>query len=130
MKRLERGQNFVEYAIIVLLALVVIALLFTLAITTSRDGVHVGYITAIDKTGIFWQNYNVYVKTENESSQEDIYCISRDDIKLAEGLRQASIDRMRVEVQYHSIFTGMTFPIFSNGACSGDIIDGFTVLGN
>ena len=114
--------------IIVVLAGLVFAIVLPIAITTSRDGIHVGYITAIDKTGVLWQNYDVYVKTENESSQEDVYCVSRDNVELAEGLRQASINRQRVEVQYHSVFTGLLFPVFSNGACDADIIDGFTLI--
>ena len=38
------------------------------------------YITALEKTGLFFKTGTAYVKTENESSQEDDYCVIDENI--------------------------------------------------
>lgn len=38
-------------------------------------GEHTGYITAVETGGIFFKTSNAYLKTDTQSSQEDIYCV-------------------------------------------------------
>lgn len=87
-------------------------------------GTHTGYITAVEQESILGRNYSVWVKTELASSQEDKYCVRRDDAGLAEDLRQLSVSRERVTVSYRSVLAGATWGLFSDFACVGDIIVG------
>lgn len=87
-------------------------------------GTHTGYITAVGQESILGRNYSVWVKTDLASSQEDVYCVSRDDAGLAEDLRQLSVSRQRVTVSYRSVLAGATWGLFSDFACVGDIIVG------
>lgn len=41
----------------------------------TGGGQHTGYVTAVEKTGLFWKTGRVYIKTDLSSSQEDIYCV-------------------------------------------------------
>ena len=89
------------------------------AIRLSSDGAgkHTGYVSAIEQHGFFFQNYNVYVKTDPQSSQEDIYCLDRSQVSLAQKIQQLSTGRKIVIVSYIGArgFLGW-------GACSGDMI--------
>lgn len=89
-------------------------------------GAHTGYITAVEQESILGRNYFVWVKTDLASSQEDLYCVRRDDAGLAEDLRGLSVSRERVTVSYQSVLAGATWGLFNDFACVGDIIDGVT----
>src|SRR4030042_2417801 len=67
------------------------------------EGTHVGYITAVDERGYIWKNYDVYFKTDTESSQEDEYCVSRDNPGLAKELEKISSSRQKVKINYHGV---------------------------
>lgn len=63
------------FTIIVVIALV-FGFGFLLASAGSpTDGKASGYVTAVEKNGVFWKTYQVYVKSDLRSSQEDIYCV-------------------------------------------------------
>lgn len=66
-------------------------------------GEHSGYITAIDQRGYIWRNYDVYFKTDNSSSQEDLYCIFRDDKGLIEKATEANQARKQVTITYKGV---------------------------
>ena len=57
-----------------LLWLVIYVPLFGFHYETGR-GEHTGYITAVEKGGIFFKTGTVYLKTDTQSSQEDNYCV-------------------------------------------------------
>ena len=88
-----------------------------LRLSQVGTGEHSGYVTAVDERGYIFQNYDVYFKTDTESSQEDTYCVSRNNQDLADQLRQAQQERKRVTVKYHGV-RGFNF-----GACEGSEID-------
>lgn len=67
------------------------------------SGRHTGFVTAVDKRGYIFQNYEVYFKTDNSSSQEDMYCVHRDNEELANKLIQASKNRQPVTVRYEGV---------------------------
>lgn len=46
----------------------------------TGQGEHTGYITAVEKSGIFWKTYTAYVKTDLSSSQEDRYCVMDEEV--------------------------------------------------
>lgn len=69
---------------------------------TSR-GEHTGYITAVQRQGIFFKTGRVYVKTETESSQEDIYCVVDKDVENQ--LKEFASNKMRVKVSYYGLIS-------------------------
>ncbi len=89
---------------------------FGINYTSTRGGEHNGYVTALESTGIIWQNWKVYFKTDNSSSQEDIYCLPREDIKLLEKLREANEQRKQVLLKYEGMRR------WGYGICSGEYI--------
>lgn len=62
------------------------------------NGKHNGQITSIEKEGVIWKTYSVYVKSDISSSQEDQYCV--EDLTLVPIIEQASKDRLKVTVLY------------------------------
>ena len=87
----------------------------------TGEGSHTGYVTAVQKTGLFFKTYDVYVKTDLASSQEDKYCVI--DTEVANQLRDIAEESTKVKLNYITYFaTGVT-------SCSGeyDIITSFEV---
>lgn len=70
---------------------------------TTRAGQHKGYVTAVEQGGIVFHNYNVYFKTDNSSSQEDIYCVQSGDSALAYELRRANQEKTLVTIKYEGV---------------------------
>lgn len=64
----------------------------------TGSGEHVGYITAVEKTGLIFKTGTVYVKTDIQSSQEDAYCIVDD--QLASQLRELAENKSKVSISY------------------------------
>lgn len=71
--------------------------------SSIHRGSHNGYITAVEQEGYVWPNYRVYVKTDNSSSQENVYCMDRSKTELAEKLKKASHDREKITVIYDGV---------------------------
>jgi len=115
------SEDFAAYS---LLAVIVFVFIFGIGgcmwgARFSQVGVgeHSGYVTAIDERGYIFQNYDVYFKTDTESSQEDMYCVSINNQELANQLRAAQEKRERITIKYHGV-RGFNF-----GACEGTEID-------
>jgi hypothetical protein len=70
--------------------------------TTLTNGSHVGIVTAVEKSGVIWKTWDVYVKTDATSSQEDTYCVEDDDVIST--IRAANLTRKKVELIYHDEF--------------------------
>src|ERR1700692_2816547 len=66
----------------------------------TGDGEHTGYISAVERTGIFFKTFRVYLKTDPQSSQEDSYCVV--DPKVYSQLEQLSEQKVQVTVSYLS----------------------------
>lgn len=81
----------------------VVAAIVGLHFDTTGVGHHTGFITAVQQEGIFFQNYHVFVKTDNSSSQEDEYCVMEGDKALADQLQQFSKDRTLVSVTFKGV---------------------------
>jgi len=68
-------------------------------------GTHSGYVTAVEyNQNWIFGNYNVYFKSDAQSSQEDVYCISNDDQVLAFELERAAASKERVVLHYANDF--------------------------
>lgn len=85
--------------------------------STTGEGEHVGYITAVDQDGIFFKNYVVYFKTDTRSSQEDKYCINRANESVISKAKAANVDQKRVVLKYHGVRG------FGLAICNGEEID-------
>ena len=99
-------ENVVTVLIVTILAAVVISIIVALMGIHFSDlgqGEHSGYITAIDQRGYIFRNYEVYFKTDNSSSQEDMYCINRNNFKLIEKAKKANTSRKQVTITYHGV---------------------------
>lgn len=72
-------------------------------LSSTGPGSHTGYVTAVEQEGFFFKNYRVYVKTDNSSSQEDIYCLDRSRQDLVQAAREASKKRELVTVDFAGV---------------------------
>ena len=120
----QKGQIVEAFAILIGSFLVVgfFVLLFSLRISSLGEGKHNGYITAVEQEGWFFPNYRVYVKTDNSSSQEDVYCMHRNKIELANELKELSASKTHVSVEYKGVRG------FGIDICSGQEVTGVKVL--
>lgn len=66
-------------------------------------GEHVGYVTAVEKSGIIFKTGRAYVKTDVQSSQEDNYCVI--DPEVFNQLEKLSKSRERITLKYFSWFS-------------------------
>ena len=95
------AENMTKYKII-LVGMIIVLTLLSGCIETIIDGKHSGQITAIEKSGLIWKTYTVYVKTDISSSQEDVYCV--EDLSLIPELEKLSGDRQKVTIIYRDEF--------------------------
>lgn len=103
---MKDGFTLIELLVILLIVFLVGAVfLFPLWFKWSQlgRGQHTGYVTAIDERGYIWKNYDVYFKTDNSSSQEDTYCVHRNNQELAQELKEASQNRQQITITYEGV---------------------------
>ena len=83
----------------------------------TGEGQHTGYVTAVEKNGLFFKTGSAYIKTDTQSSQEDIYCVI--DENVMDELRAFADTKQHITVKYHS----WLFPGIKNCGIEGAIID-------
>lgn len=66
----------------------------------NSRGEHTGFVTAVQKQGIFYKTGRAYFKTNTQSSQEDEYCVI--DEKIYNQLQELSKEKKQVTIQYFS----------------------------
>lgn len=84
------------------IAILFLLVLFSGCIETLSKGKHSGQITAVQKEGLIWQTWDVYVKTDISSSQEDKYCV--EDESLIPQLYTLSENRTKITLLYRGEF--------------------------
>ena len=89
--------------------------LFGLHYETSR-GEHTGYVTAVERSGIFFKTGTAYLKTDTQSSQEDRYCFI--DKEVEKQLQEYSTKKVHVNVYFFGWFSAG----ISNCSGEGEII--------
>ena len=110
--------------ITIVIMIFLVPMLFLFRFSSMGNGEHNGYITALDQRGFIFRNYEVYFKTDNSSSQEDTYCIHRDDTEIIEKARQANRERKQVIITYHGV-RGVGFGLCNTGQIDKiEFIDG------
>lgn len=86
-------------SITLILTLVVLGIYFTSGIKVTRDAQQIGYVSAIENNGIIFRANFVYIKSELESSQEEMWCVK--DEKVLEQLNEARDNRQRIKIIYY-----------------------------
>lgn len=66
-------------------------------------GEHTGVVTSVDQVGYIWKNYTVYFKTDNQSSQEDTYCVHRNNPEFANLLKEMARTGERITISYQGV---------------------------
>jgi len=115
----KKGQ--ISIIIISVLVAIFILLFFFKGVhlETTRDGSHTGYVTAVETNGLIFKTITVYVKTDAESSQEDIYCLI--DKSLINTLKELENNKTKVTIQ----FIDYLFPAITEcGSYNAGIITG------
>jgi hypothetical protein len=115
---LEDFAGWLKGIVVFIALLLLIPCFLSIRMTSTVEGKHTGFVTAVQQTGIIWKNYRVYVKTDNQSSQEDIYCLPIEKKELADKLVEASETRKLITVKYN----GYWFITQSFNRCNGDEI--------
>ena len=82
---------------------VVIVVLFLLSICLGsfrvpNSGQHTGYVSSVEQSGIIWQTWTAYIKTDPQSSQEDAYCVTDPDV--VSELQEDGASRTLVTMDY------------------------------
>jgi len=85
-------------------------------------GEHTGYVTAVQKQGIIYKTGRAYVKTDIQSSQEDLYCVIDEEVYIR--LQEVSKTKEKVSLKYLSWFASGV----KNCEGEGDVIYDFEVL--
>lgn len=68
----------------------------------TGHGDHTGYVTAVEQEGVIFKTERAYIKSNLESSQEDVYCVV--DRGVYDQLRQAQLDKRNVTIEHVSWF--------------------------
>lgn len=79
--------------------------LFFMGFGFPNSGTHTGYVTAVEKDGLFQTN-SAYFKTNTQSSQEDKYCVKPD---LVDELRKDQEQNKQITIMYAR---GFTMPVW------------------
>ena len=79
----------------------------------NNEGQYQGYVTAIERRGAIFKGWNVYLKTELESSDTDFACVNRDDATLIAKLKEAQEKKENVSLKYEGVW------VYGAGVCPG-----------
>ena len=78
--------------------------IFTGINVENNQGQYKGYITSIEKNGAIFKGYNVFLKSDLTSSNEDRACINKNDTKLIEDLKIAQENKQNVTLEYRGVW--------------------------
>lgn len=108
--------------VVLAVAYAILVLPFTGIHVITGGGDHTGYITSVERTGLFFKTGTAYLKTSVQSTQEDAYCVT--DNSVYNQLQQDTVSGVQVNVHFHSYF------VASVKECSGEdaIIDSVQTL--
>lgn len=78
--------------------------IFTGINVQNNEGQYAGYVTSVERSGAMFVGYNVYLKTDLSSSNEDVACIDRDNSTLIEQLKSAQVNKQNVTLEYEGVW--------------------------
>jgi hypothetical protein len=97
----------------IIVLIILIIPIFTGLPVKNCEGTYKGYITAVEENGAIFKGYNVYIKSELSSSNEEKACINRDDKKLIEKLKTKMENKENVSLKYEGKL------LYTIGECPG-----------
>lgn len=101
---LAEDEIYYPWAIWTLLSVIWIIPVFTGIEVKNNEGSYTGYVTAVEQNGAIFKGWNVYLKTELDSSNEDIACINRENQELIERLKKAQEKKENITVEYEGVW--------------------------
>jgi hypothetical protein len=101
-------ENHLPWIIVVFVFLFFILSLATGLPIRNNEGSYTGYVTSVEKNGAIFKGMNVFLKTELESSNEDMACVAIEDKELIAELRKAQEEKRNVTLEYYGL---VQFPI-------------------
>ncbi len=69
----------------------------------NNEGQYNGYVTAVEMNGAIFTGYNVFLKTDLTSSNEDKACINRNDKELIKKLKEIQEKKESVVLEYEGV---------------------------
>lgn len=108
----------IAVVVIFFLWLLVWVPVFGLHYETGR-GEHTGYITAVEKTGLFFKTGTAYLKTDTQSSQEDAYCVI--DPEVYTRLQEYGTTKKHLNVHFYSVLVPAITECNGEGAIIYDV---------
>ena len=91
-------------------SLIWIVPIFTGVPVKSGEGQYKGYVTAVERNGAIFKVWNAYLKTELESSDEDVACVSEE---LVERIKEAQEKKENITLKYEQVWQ------YAISECSG-----------
>jgi len=101
-------ENHLPWMIVTFLFIIFLISLGTGLPIQNNEGSYTGYVTAVEKNGAIFKGMNVFIKTELESSNEDIACVAIENQELIAELRKAQEEKRNVTLEYYGL---VQFPI-------------------
>lgn len=95
------------------LGVIGVVLIFTGVPIPNNEGQYKGYVVAVERNGAIFKGWNVYLKTELESSNEDLACINRSDAELIKQLQEKVNTKENVLLEYRGVIQ------YAIGECPG-----------
>ena len=92
-------KTFIVMCTVFVFAISVILPVVGLHVNTG-EGSQVGYVSAVEKSGLIFKTGRAYIKPTFDSTQEDIYCVVDDSV--LNKLKDASVSKSRVEIKHIS----------------------------
>ena len=96
-------NNISAGAMVAVIFILVTVAFFGLRFSSTTEGVHSGFVTTVQQNGYIFPNYQVYFKTDNSSSQEDVYCVNRNNTYLGKKLKELNLAKKRVSITYKGV---------------------------
>lgn len=94
----KKAISSINIIVIIIALLGLLVTIIGIPIKTTSHGEHTGTITAIEDDGIIFNTMRVYFKSDVQSSQEDIYCVT--DKAIITELQQLAISKAKITIVY------------------------------
>lgn len=115
--------NITKFITVSILVAITALLYRAMAFEVGTNGTQTGFVEAVQQEGVIWQNYHIFIKSSNEASQADKYCILERNRHLAEDIRRESEGGSKISIKYHR-----NFYLLPLGRCDGDEVESFKVI--
>ena len=78
--------------------------IFTGINVKNNEGQYTGYVVSVEQNGAIFKGWNVYLKTELDSSDADMACIDRDNQELIQQLKSAQVEKTNITVLFEGVW--------------------------